>query len=492
MVDASQATGTITVNHKVSGYSRYWKGTYDANTRYTKTWKNWCPLCKAAGKLVDNKKGTSEGEITCNACDADYDGVTGQDKHGGGSRGCLIAADGTGDTSTESESEEVETTITHGYDIEKPFQCYIRIEYSLSSDITAPRHKIQFSFTEDAPDVYASFDGDNGITPAFINMASRFNRINVIDKIRIIEGDFEKKNRYWLRQISFCHSQGTTDEDKPYEGDGTDDSSCKMILDTLAFTSLPVVNPETVGACGKTVLENIKTLTEKANYSTSLSYGEYRFQDHMNFKKNGYDYGKEKWVHCRQDSNILAIENVSYTPITNLVNDSIKVFKSQTNPTDDNTIKYKYVQSRNPELVLRYGDCQDVESLSEVTSPSEAYYLAYTNEKLVHIDTLVNNIGFTYTLTVEGVPDCEVGGKAYCVFDNPVMNDVKTVQSIQVDYDITKRPRLRTTIGAGEMDNVLKGRQDLQSQRNEIKSRRSSYSGGATYESDVNYNADKN
>ena len=44
------------------------------------TWKNYCPLCKAKGKLTFNPKGVPEGEITCSACDADYCGTSGKDK----------------------------------------------------------------------------------------------------------------------------------------------------------------------------------------------------------------------------------------------------------------------------------------------------------------------------------------------------------------------------------------------------------------------------
>lgn len=45
-----------------------------------KVWKNYCPLCKASGKLKFNPKKVAEGEITCEACDADYCAVSGKDK----------------------------------------------------------------------------------------------------------------------------------------------------------------------------------------------------------------------------------------------------------------------------------------------------------------------------------------------------------------------------------------------------------------------------
>ena len=55
-------------------------------------WENYCPLCHHYGCLEVNPKGTYEGEITCSACDADYDGCTGYDKYDGGARAKLTPA----------------------------------------------------------------------------------------------------------------------------------------------------------------------------------------------------------------------------------------------------------------------------------------------------------------------------------------------------------------------------------------------------------------
>lgn len=77
--DEVDTENTITVNHKPSTNqaAKYYK--YE---KYKKTWKNYCPNCKKSGKLSDNPKGVPEGEITCKACDSDYDGTTGADKNG--------------------------------------------------------------------------------------------------------------------------------------------------------------------------------------------------------------------------------------------------------------------------------------------------------------------------------------------------------------------------------------------------------------------------
>jgi hypothetical protein len=64
-------------------------GMYGGHTGYY-TYMDYCPLCHHHNCLLLNPKGTYEGEITCAVCDADYDGCTGYDKHGGGARGRLI------------------------------------------------------------------------------------------------------------------------------------------------------------------------------------------------------------------------------------------------------------------------------------------------------------------------------------------------------------------------------------------------------------------
>lgn len=75
--------GTITVTGKPSTSQA---AKYYEYKNYTKTWRNWCPLCGRSGKLSDNPKGVAEGEITCDkskgGCDADYDICTGGDKSG--------------------------------------------------------------------------------------------------------------------------------------------------------------------------------------------------------------------------------------------------------------------------------------------------------------------------------------------------------------------------------------------------------------------------
>ena len=48
-----------------------------------KTWKNECPSCKKKGRTSRfkfNNKKTPEGELTCKSCDADFCGVSGQEK----------------------------------------------------------------------------------------------------------------------------------------------------------------------------------------------------------------------------------------------------------------------------------------------------------------------------------------------------------------------------------------------------------------------------
>lgn len=109
MPDDNTTTDTITVTGKPSTGQA---AKYYEYKNYTKTWKNYCPLCGRSGKLSDNPKGTAEGEITCDktkgGCDADYDICTGGDKSGS-YRAYLQDANGQSNT-----KDNVDTSIGSG------------------------------------------------------------------------------------------------------------------------------------------------------------------------------------------------------------------------------------------------------------------------------------------------------------------------------------------------------------------------------------------
>ena len=448
MVDVSEATNTVTFTGKVSGYSRYWKGTYDASTTYTKTWKDWCPLCKHKDCLnPNNPKHADGGEITCKSCDADYDGVTGQDKDRGGSRGALVASDDDG-SSTETK------TVTHGYDVDNPFQGYIRIEYSHEPGATAERKMINFDFSAEAPDIYASF---SGLKAVFINNSKRMNSINVWDIIREIEGDKEHKKKFYLRQVALCYYSG---EETLYEDDGSDDSTGKIIVNKIGFRKGDVANPTTLGFSGKTILSNLQTCMETTKYLTKMSYGRERYMDVLEFyspneinRENPKQTFSEGLITTANEDTskyipIAGLSDITYTPISTLINNSIKIFTEKDDPNKDQ-IKYSCVQSRLRESIMRYGNMEDVEVLSDNISPTEAYYLAVTNDKFI------NNMECTYTITVEGVPDIDVGDYGKCLFYNQYLNDVKRVESMQIDFDQESIPRLKTTLGMGAVEKLF-------------------------------------
>ena len=71
----------------ISGYFEP-SGMYGGHSGYYQ-YIDYCPLCHHYNCLLNNPKGTYEGEITCGRCDADYDGTTGYDKSAGGARGQL-------------------------------------------------------------------------------------------------------------------------------------------------------------------------------------------------------------------------------------------------------------------------------------------------------------------------------------------------------------------------------------------------------------------
>ena len=470
--------------------------------KYTKTWKQWCPhaSCHAVGQMKDNPKGTHEGEITCGACGADYDGVTGKEKINGSTLflydannkcntvGNLSASVGEGTTaSTSDSSSETETkTITEGYDIDKPFQAYVKLQYSHEPGATAERKTIYIDWSADAPDSVISF---TNVKPAFINNKERSNSINIVDRLSEIEGDVDHKNKYYLRQIRLEYVTSSTEE--LYTSDGTDNSSCKCILRETGFRTGEENNPVSLGFSGKTILSNIQTCLDSLNYIMEVKYAQYREQDLLNFKlatdssklNPKYTFAEGNIQTMSVDGKIKDLENlvpiigvsdVTFSPLSNLINDSVMIFKEKDNPNLD-VSTYNYVQHRNRESVMRYGDFEDVTTMSTDVSPTEAYYEARKNTKFN------DKVEATYTLQLEGVPDIEIGDYCNCVFYNNLLNDVKQIDSIEIDYDITKMPRVSTTLGMGAMDRIIAGRINMQNARRKAKEEKISFSGGLSY-----------
>lgn len=103
--DASSTATLITVTGQPSTSlaNKY----YTQGQTYTKTWRNYCPLCHKVGSLTDNPKGVAEHEISCypNGCGADYDVTTGGEKLTT-PRGFLVDANG-----RSNSASSVDTTI---------------------------------------------------------------------------------------------------------------------------------------------------------------------------------------------------------------------------------------------------------------------------------------------------------------------------------------------------------------------------------------------
>lgn len=101
--EGATTTATITATGKPSTgqASKY----YSYSQSYTKTWKNYCPLCHKSGLLQDNPKGVAEHEISCypRGCGADYDVCTGGEKLSN-PRAYLIDANGKSNTKTSVDT----------------------------------------------------------------------------------------------------------------------------------------------------------------------------------------------------------------------------------------------------------------------------------------------------------------------------------------------------------------------------------------------------
>ena len=83
-----------------------------------------------------------------------------------------------------------------------------------------------------------------------------------------------------------------------------------------------------------------------------------------------------------------------------------------------------------------------------------------------------------YSITVEGYDGIEIMDWAKTFMNRKFYNDVKRVNSIEVNGDVTKRPMVRTTLGLGAIDKKMRVQKNLREQRKNIKKQSVEVTGG--------------
>lgn len=358
--------------------------------------------------------------------------------------------------------------MTIGYDKDKPFKFYVHFIFSNDKVNT---HDYVLNAT--AQSFHENSEGK--LSTYWINNVVKQATINVKDYMADIVGDDDQELKYYLHGIRL---KAPTGGEEWYKTDDNtvDESSCKMDLYGLGFNQGTIVNPTDLSSCGKSIISQMETLVKDSGYLVDMDYATHRKDDVINFMVDNQttpSYTAKEG----DDNNILSWGSISYTPVTNLFNTSIYVYKKQM----EGGQYYRFVNTKDSNSVLRYGEQTTLQTTSEVITDREAYYNARKkSEKYNPTET------YSYTITVPYCPDIDIGDLVKVVADAKKLNTLKRVESVKYVYDYSKIPRLQTTIGLGELAPDLQLKKTLREIRESAKKESTLFSTTATGIEDKN------
>lgn len=490
--DKSKPTWTMAIfkNHCPSCgannliWSIFWNGTTSSGA-FAKV-----PCLK--GRKNDHAEGGSaEGHVFCKSCDADFS-VQGHDHISSSSNRMLkivvaptssskntalklknygLSYDVDSGAISSANSSVSSKTYTKGYDKDNPFKAYLKIGYSIGTDAhpytkNSKTYYIYLDFSEDSNIQRDSF---SDFSTVWVNNAFRQNSANIIEHISLKHDDIDRKNKYYLRSVSFVHDKADQDL---YTKDGSDNSSCKMLLKKIGFRKGDALNPKTYETCGQTLLQSIQSILEDCTYNTEMVYGDTRYNDYLDF----YLKSATPVFTLREDDvNFLGMTNINYTPLEDTHNSSYQLYKEK---QSNGTNLWKYVNSRKPTSVLVYGENSVVGKMEDGVNRTEAYHKAR-----YYTDDFTSDMPFTYTVEYRGIPPIKIGDSVKCIFEQSEYNDIKVVESLSYNCTNDDACNFITTIGLGKLAPMLKLRKELKKQRQNAKNEKTKVSGGAVYPS---------
>ena len=353
-------------------------------------------------------------------------------------------------------------TITKGFDKQNPFEAYLKVDYAIGSR-KGKQKTIYIDWQSKAPSTTNKFTNDFGIE--WHNREKRVHQINLLDKIKSIEDpQHTKDTKYYLKKVTFMRDFQDELDDKETEEkenlayDNNDQSSYKMLLYDLGVFNGEIAKMESLGLGGKTLLDGVKTVLDKANYNFNIKYAEHRDDDYLNFSEE-VDTKNIKYLFDESfNGNILDITNVKYSPTSQLMNSSVVVYKP-TKKENDPTVNYTYARKCNRKEIWRFGEQMKVENWNIDTGLREASQRSYDN--LMQYFQPVT----TFTVKSVGLPPVEIGDWVETKTVNPLLTNEYKVESRKINIDVTDRPMIQTEYGLGDIDTTIKVKKNLAKQR---------------------------
>lgn len=366
-----------------------------------------------------------------------------------------------GSNSSSTEVTTTEYTIKHGYDTSNHFQGYLKIDYTVNKK-NGTLQTIYVDFCSEAPEMSSipSFNNSNLI---FSNNKKYTNEIPLLEHLKSVhDPKGVKNNKYYLKKVSLVrHFDKTKLSDGQLYDKKTDDSTYKLNLYKLGLSSGEVINQVTLGVAGKTLLDAVDNVLKKCGYRYNMKYYNLRNNDTVQFLP---EVDTSYPVHTFNegiDGDIIGISNVKYSPTSDLINNSMMIYKSKV--AEDSEIGvYRYARKARLDDVLRYGEQTHLESLSDTIAFTEASQNAYNNlETYYKPDT-------TFTVTSVGLPPVDVNDYVETKTITPLLTNGYIVESRRIVTNVDDRPMIRTEFGLGDVDKKLKVKHNLDKQRREL------------------------
>lgn len=389
-------------------------------------------------------------------------------------------------TKKDSTTETSTVHVTTGYSRDKPLQGYFAVEFSMKdyADTTKPTFKdktktVYVGFTQKA----ASTLSLTGFSPVWINNSTKQISVDLLDFIRktIANEQVNGKKKYFLHSIKFIapvnkvvDSEKSNQEGKTvykvedwytYDKSTHDNSSCKMDLYSMNFNNSTLINPSDLDSCGKNITSLMADILTASKYTASKQFAKHRCDDIINFSVDNQT--EPKFIaHEGDDNNILRINGISYSPRSKLFNNSTVVFKNSSD-------RYKFVESRSPQSVLKYQEQTSLITSNEKIGSKEAYYMAINNTNYNPSET------FDFSVVLPYFVPLQVGDLVQVIANSKKLNTIKTVASVKYDCDHSQIPKIQTEVSLGELPIDIQIKKDLQEIRKMAKKETTSFSGTA-------------
>lgn len=353
------------------------------------------------------------------------------------------------------KKKKVKKTITYyGYDIQKPFLCWVELQYSTTPTGTLKTVNIDFT----------SNTTSNCLGEMEPQIAYNFWDTTEFDVVGVLT-TMDPQSHYYIRKITLKTKTAAEALYDPTQEEGK--GAYRMMFKKFGFKSGSPVLPEEIKIDGKSQYEALKTICDDLDLHAQIEPASERRNDTMFIEPL-------ESVLCdfeiEESKNLIDITNLKYAPADNLTNAVVKVYKNTSGT-------YNAVRKVDPESIARFGTYQSTEVLQEEPGEYQARYQAITD--------LTNNTipNWSFTAKVWGLPNAKIGRMVPVTTKDSFLNDIKIIESIECYYE-SKGRKVYCELGLDNPDYKMVAKEKVRQMRKSLLPT-VEYEGGAAYEDAV-------